>query len=430
MSLDRTTAAVREWRQGWKLVLTCFIGFSFLSLMTNSTNMFMEPVTAELGWSRTFFSSGLAVASIVTAGISPFFGILIDRFGSRRLALPGIVCTVGAICAFATANGSAAQWLGLWLFYALISISVKTTVWTTAVAGSFNAAQGLALGFALCGSAASATVLPLLSNWLIVQFGWRLAYVCLACGWGGLTLVLSWLFLFDAHDRLAGTRNAASPSNAAPALPGLNLAEAMRSRALWRIALCTLIMLTLTVGFTVHQIAILGEIGIPRLHAAWLVTLAGASGIAGQLVTGLLLDRLRPNRVGGFTMLALAAALGLMLSRGGAIWLVVLAMVVNGYTQGTKIQIAGYLTARYCGMRNYGKVYGFMNSLMAAGTAAGPVLAAYTFDATGTYRDFLTAGIVASVACAALLFTLPPFPRWGAEADVSGVQSDWTALSR
>lgn len=411
MKSDRSSSAADEWKQGWKLVLTCFIGFSFLSVMTNSINMFMEPVTADLGWSRTFFSSGIAIASIVTACISPFFGILVDRFGSRRLALPGILLTVGAICSFATATGSATQWIILWLIYAVISISVKTTIWTRAVAGRFNAAQGLALGFALCGSAASATILPLLSNWLIGHFGWRLAYVWLACGWGGLTLLFSWLFLYDDHDRHKAQRTEASPKSM-PTAPGLHLTDALRSGALWRIALSTLVMLTLTVGFSVHQIAILGEIGIPRLQAAWLATLAGAFGIAGQLLTGLLLDRFRPNRIGALTMFAMAMALGLMLTQGASGWIIVLAMVVNGYTQGTKIQIAGYLTARYCGMRNFGKVYGFMNSLMALGTAIGPVLAAYIFDTSGSYGSFLIAGVGGSLLCAVLLFTLPPYPIW------------------
>jgi hypothetical protein len=43
-------------------------------------------------------------------------------------------------------------------------------------------------------------IVPPLANWLIATVGWRAACVWLAGGWGGIALLLSALFLFDAHD--------------------------------------------------------------------------------------------------------------------------------------------------------------------------------------------------------------------------------------
>jgi len=418
LQVESRQAAMNEWKRGWPLLLTCFIGFSFLGVMTGSMNMFMEPVTREFGWSRTLFSSGMSIASVVTASLSPFFGYMIDRFGSRRLALPGIVLTMVAISTFSLASGSAGQWLGLWLFYAFISISIKTTIWTTTVVGSFHAVRGMALGITLCGSAASAAILPPLTGWLIDAHGWRAAYVWIGCGWGGVTMLLCWLFLFDARDRLTRARKQGA-SGPAAVLPGLRLGEAVRGAAAWRIGLSSLIMLTLTMGFTIHQIAILGELGVSRHTAAWLASLAALAGIGGQLITGALLDRHSPNRVGALTMLAMAAALGLLLA-GTSPAAIVLAMLVNGYTQGTKMQIGGYLVVRYCGMRSYGTIYGIMNSLTSLGAAIGPVLASYSFDVGGSYQGFLIAGVAGSLICAVLLFTLPPYPAWTADEPERG----------
>src|SRR5687767_2057233 len=103
MTHAKETAA-QEWRSGWKLVLASSIGFSFFAVLLGATGLFMGPLTDEFGWSRTLLSSGPSIASFVTAALSPFYGALIDRYGARKLALPGIVLTTLAICAFSFAN--------------------------------------------------------------------------------------------------------------------------------------------------------------------------------------------------------------------------------------------------------------------------------------------------------------------------------------
>lgn len=411
MSDNARQAVASEWRAGWPLVVTCFFGFSFLGVVTGSMNMFMEPVTEEFGWSRTLFSSGLATASLVTACLSPAVGYLIDRFGSRRLGLPGILLTILAISAFSLANGSATQWLTLWLFYAFISIFIKTTIWTTTVVGNFQKVRGAALGITLCGGAASAAVLPPLTNWLIQQHGWRAAYIWLACGWGDITFLFCFFFLFDARDRVS--RSAKGPtSRNTTILPGLSTSQAVRGAAAWRIGLSSFIMLMLTMGFAVHQIAILEQLGVSRTNAGWLAASAGVAGVFGQLATGFLLDRHQPRWVGSLTMLAMALALGALLYSSGTVILIVVAMLVSGYTQGTKMQIGGYLVVRFCGMRSYGTLYGILNGLNALGTACGPIIASYVYDTSRSYNGFLAIGIAGSIICAMLLFTLPPYPKW------------------
>lgn len=412
--------AKEEWKSGWTLVMATFVGFSFLSIMTGSLSMFIEPVGNEFGWSRTLTSAGFTIASVITALLSPPFGILVDRYGSRRIALPGIIATICCIAAFSLANGSATQWFALWVIYAIVSISVKTTVWTAAVAGVFTSAQGLALGITLCGTAAAQAILPPLANWLIDDFGWRMAYVWLGVGWGGVTFVVCWFFLFDAHDRrkkevLAAPLGAARGKGGKadrPDFPGLTISEAWRSLVLWRIAISTLVIMALTLGLTIHQIPILTEAGVSRTDAALLASLAGLAGIAGKLITGALLDRYNANWIGGLTLMATALAFGLLIEGVHSPALIVFAMIVNGYTQGTKLQINGYLTARFAGMKHFGTIYGFMNAVIAFGSAMGPLVAGFAYDLRGDYGFFLIAGVIGSIFCGLLLLTLPAYPNW------------------
>jgi predicted MFS family arabinose efflux permease len=421
-----TLTAKQEWRSGWTLVLAASLGFSFFSVMLASTGLFMEPLGKEFGWSRTLLSSGPSIATFTTALLGPFFGMLIDRFGTRRLVLPGLVLTMISICAFSLANGSKAQWLALWVVFGIVSVSIKSTAWTTAVVGVFEKSRGLALALTLAGTAAAASVVPPLGNFLITEFGWRAAFVWLALGWGGITLLVCLLFLFDVRDRAAGKRKADEraglvPTREAPVdLPGLTASEAWRDSALWRLAISNFIVMVLTIGLAIHLFPILTEAGVSRANAAWLTGLAGIAGIVGKLVTGVLLDRFRPNWVGGITLGAAALAFALLLDGIRSPALIVVALLVNGYAAGTKTHITSFLTAGYAGMKNFGAIYGVMSSLMALASGMGPMLAGLTYDLSGGYRLFLLAGTVGCTLSGLLIISMPAYPDWTSERKPRG----------
>ena len=126
MSQTAPTTA-QEWKQNWTLVLASSMGFCLFSVGLGSTGLFMEPVSEEFGWGRTLFSSGVSIATFTTAILSPFLGIVVDKWGARRLALPGVVLTIAALSAFGLTSGAAWQWMMLWLFYGVATACIKST---------------------------------------------------------------------------------------------------------------------------------------------------------------------------------------------------------------------------------------------------------------------------------------------------------------
>ncbi|MFT3965648.1 MAG: MFS transporter [Sphingobium sp.] len=413
---SQSSAAMQEWRQSWTLVLASCIGISFHTVMTASTGLFLQPLGDEFGWSRAQAASGISIAAVLSAILSPFFGILIDWWGTRRLALPGILLTGGIIASFSLLSGSITQWVALWLTYAVISSLVKSTVWTAAVAGVFTAARGMALGLTLAGTALAMAVAPPVTNFLIEGFGWRNAYIWLGLGWGGVAFALCFFFLFDAHDRnrQAQAHATAEEAERLAQLPGLSVAEAIRSGPLWRIGISTFVMMMLTIALQVHQFPLLVESGVSRENAALLASLSGVAGIVGKIATGWFIDRLHPNWVGGLTLALTAVAFILLLDPFRTPLLIVAAMIVNGYSSGAKLQICGYLTSRYAGLRNFGKIFSVMASFIALGTGLGPVLGGLIYDSYGNYTPLLIGGIVGSLFSSWLILGLRPFPQWAA----------------
>ncbi|MET0366489.1 MAG: MFS transporter, partial [Sphingobium sp.] len=297
-----------------------------------------------------------------------------------------------------------------------------STAWTAGVLGVFQQSRGLALGLTLSGTAVAQIIVPPLTNFLIDTVGWRGAFAGLGLGWGGLTFLLCFFFFFDAHDRKARRDAAPVVADAAPAAPeavltGLTPKQALRDSALWRVGISNFIVMVLTIGLTIHLVPILTEAGVTREHAAWLSSLAGLAGIVGKLVTGVLLDRYRPNWIGGITLGVAALAFLFLMNGIRSPALIVAAMVVNGYAFGTKTQITGFLTAGYGGMKHFGVIYGVMGALMALASGLGPMAAGIVYDQAGGYGPFLLAGGIGCALSGLLMMSLPAYPVWQKTAD-------------
>jgi MFS family permease len=408
----RNGQALAEWKAGWPLVLSCAFGFSLSTLPSQSIGMFMEPIATGMGWSRAEISISISISVISIILLSPIGGAAVDRWGSRRLAIPGIICAASVLASLGLVQ-TIQQWFAMWLLYAIVSIGVMMAVWTAAISKAFTASRGLAVAVTISGTAMTGIVAPPLANWLIEDFGWRLAMMWLAAGWGSVALILSIFFLREPRPAGFSAQTAASANaDERSSVDGLTIREAIRSGPLWRIGVSTFFILLFGGSLVVHQVPILVDAGVTRGHAALLASAAAAAGLGGKLVTGWLMDRAPAARISGVTLGAAAIGFTLLLEPFRTPITVVTAMIIIGYAGGAKLQVTAYLTGRYGGLRNYGKIFGVMTSIIAIGGGVGPTLAGAVYDSYGSYTPFLIAGIPGSLFSGWLIFGLGPYPRW------------------
>ncbi len=408
--MTQASVASLEWKAHWGLVLAAFAGLSLHSVTAFSMGLFVEPLQAEFGWGRAQIMIGLLIGSVSMIFLAPIVGVMIDRWGSRRLAISGVITTALAIAGFSLASGSAAQWVILWVLYNLAAVGAKTTVWTSAVSSVFSAGRGLALGFTLAGSALAQSLAPPLTNHLIEAHGWRGAFVWLGLGWGAPALLLVFFFLFDAHDKARATKGA--PVNPYEGMGGLTLRQAFRDKSMIMITLSTFFLMLVGIGVSVHQVPILTSVGVERGTAAWLAGLAGMAALAGKVGTGYLLDRMHGGFIGGATMAVSSISFVLLLEPFRTPVTIVAAMVILGYAAGAKLQIGAFLTPRYCGMRHFGKIFGVVYIAIALGSGIGPVVAGAIHDSFGSYNPLIIAGIPITLMCGVMLMQLGPYPEY------------------
>lgn len=408
----RTT--LQEWRAHWPLVIASMIGFSFYAMVTYSLGTFMQPLEKAFGWSRAQLSTGLTIFGLCATFAGPPMGALIDRWGSRRIALYGMILSGATFACFSLATGSLTQWFVLWLVFSLCSVMIKSTVWSAGTSSVFTASRGLALAAVLSGSALGQIFGPLIANALIQRQGWQGAYLWIGLGWAGLAAVLVALFFYDAHALGQRMRNAAGEITR---LPGLTIGEASRDSRVIRIAVANLLMAFVGAGITVHLVPLISEAGVARNQAVEIAASAGIAGIVGKFLAGWLLDRVEGSVV-PFTSFALSAfGYLLLLSLFGTRAELLAGTMCLGLAGGASLQVSTYLISRYAGLRNFGVIFGMTASAMMLGTSFGPLIAGWVHDVTGSYTILLWVAIPVMMTCSLLFVGLGPYPTFAKPED-------------
>ena len=99
-----------------------------------SFGLFQTPVVKELGLATSDFALAIAIQNLIWGLCGPFAGALVDRFGTRWVALGGVGLLLAGLGVMAQANGSLMLLLG-----AGIMIGMSQSATTVGVAGKIAA---------------------------------------------------------------------------------------------------------------------------------------------------------------------------------------------------------------------------------------------------------------------------------------------------
>lgn len=389
-SVDRL-AVQREWRAHWPVPIAAAV-----AVMTSLTHfatlgVFLPAIEAETGWSRSGLSFGMLLFSIETIVAAPFVGMLVDRFGPRRIGIPGLALYLAAVALLGRTGPSIWTWWAAWMLLGIGGSLAMFNVWTTAISRHFDSARGMAMGIALAGTSMAAIVMPLLATAALHYADWRTGYAVIALVQALITfpLVLRWFTDGDA------------PQAPAPSTSGGASAAVLKSRLFAGFALLCLVTFLPLSALNIHFVPILRNGGLSAESAAGLAALFGVASLIGQVASGWMLDRFPAQRVFATFLLLGVLAIGILLTRpsivGGTV-----AAVAMGLLCGAGPACIAYLCSRDFELRFFGTVLATLGGVMSLSAGLGSAVAGAMFDRAGSYVPFVI-GTLPMLVCAILL---------------------------
>src|SRR5215204_532185 len=152
------------------------MGFGGLGLIT----VFMGPMEADLGWSRSDTSLGYALSTAGMAIGGLFWGRLSDRMDVRLLFAVGATGMVASLLAMPILGSLPAFYIAH-VVYGGLGFSVLYSPLLSTSSEWFPERRGLVIGLVTAGGALGQGLLPFFASYLINPFGWRSAWVGVGC---------------------------------------------------------------------------------------------------------------------------------------------------------------------------------------------------------------------------------------------------------
>lgn len=394
-----------EFRRGWALLLAATLGSAagLSSLPFYSLGLFIKPLQDEYGWSRGDVASAFLYTTLVLAVLAPFLGNVIDRLGSRLVALVSIPLLSAVFFIISRFDGPLYQFYLLYALAAVVGAGTTPINYTRAVNGAFDKARGLALGISQAGIAVMAILLPLLLVSVIASSGWRTGYFTLA-----LLMLIPWPFVFFGLKKREPGEVRKAVMTGAPAA-GIQRSDLFRSRVFWTVGLAFAAAAIAVSALVVHMVPLMNDKGLTPEAAAGIASIVGFGVLAGRLLTGYLIDRFFAPYVAA--VLFIGTAVGCMVLLYGPPGTAIFAAALIGISLGAEADLIAYLTAQYFGMARYAFVYGFIYAMFLIGTSLGPTLAGRAYDAAGNYILTIWGVATLLVVAALAILTLPRFEK-------------------
>jgi MFS family permease len=415
-SAGKPTASRPPWQArlpffyGWVVVAVSFVTMGIGVNVRTAFSLLFPPILDEFHWNRGETAAAFSLGFFVSAMVSPWLGLAMDRLGPKRV-VPMSALLVAAGLALATLTTQP------WHLYLTLGVLVVgNTVIFTYTGHSmflphwFERRRGLAIGIAFAGVGVGSMLLFPWLQAIIQTIGWRAA--CWALAALLLVLVLP-LNLFFQHGRpqdvgllpdgAAAPPPAKADTTAAPPAEW-TLPKALRSGPFWWLGAGYFCGLFAWYTVQVHQTKYLIETGISPDVAAFALGFVGLAGIAGQIGLGYLSDRIGRAWVWTIAALGFVASYALLLAMEHntspiLVWAMVVTQGGIGYGMAS---VYGPIPAEIFRGRHFGTIFGVISLISTVGAGVGPWVGGLAKDWSGSYAPAFWLSIALSlfsIAC-------------------------------
>jgi len=377
------------------VVLACAVGMALgvATFLIYAFGVFIIPISTELDAGRGDVSLALTLGILGNLIAAPLIGMLSDRYGARKMILIGVVALSVTLASFSLVQNVKQLYLAA-LLMVIFAAGSGPSPYARVISTWFNERRGLALGLTMAGLGIGGAIAPVLSQALIDDYGWRMAYRYL----GLIVLIVSFPVLFlIIRDR--------PPKKVDVQEEGLSVGASVRKGAFWIMAIGFFLVALGNSGGLVHLAPLLTDAGLTPQRAAFYAFVMGVGVTIGRASGGFLLDKFHAPYVAiGFLFGPVLAYLYFLSGIDPAYALI--PVLLFGIGMGAEFDIIPYLITRYFGLKNFGAIYGIQIVTFSLGTGMGPAVMGFGYDKYGSYDPTLVFAIGVLVLGSVLLTRL------------------------
>jgi sugar phosphate permease len=403
---------------GYWILFACFMAQLISSgLITYCFSMYTIPLMAEFGWNRGSIMLGSMIMSLISGLSAPLVGKLLYRIGAKTVIAIGALITGTG---FVLLNFTDSLWQ-FYVFYAVVGIGWATMgiVPTSAVVSNwFKRRRGFAIGILGAGIGVGGYTMPLLSNFLITNYGWRISFLVVGVMAVIVMIPISLLIIKNRPEDMGlfpdgdGSSSVVQKvrSNSAPAV-SFTFAEALKMPVFWLMAVAFLTFSFANQAIFQNHGPHLEDMGFSRAVVATAIGIVGIGSAFGKFGLGWLCDFIHPKYALVLGILFQSASLLILMTinADSPIILVYLYAILLGLGVGSWLPAMSMTTSTTFGLVAYGTIFGIINFASMLGGATGPVAAGMIFDFTGHYTwAFIMAFCFYAVAFPAIMLVRRP----------------------
>ena len=368
-----------------------------------------------MGWSRALTAAGMSIQRSEGGMISPFVGIILNKFGIKRVMAFGIFTTGLSFVLMGFISK-------IWHFYLCISLltigmSFGTFIVLVATVGNwFNKKRKLALSLMMSASGIGGLLVPLLVI-LISNYGWRPVIIFAGIGFWVVGFPATLIMRSSPEDYGLLPDGEVKNEEDNELHKGIkknndkSVKEILKSITFWKFA----IAVSLTQGLFA-----LGLLHIPALTsfnvslslAGFSIAIIAFADVSSRLMVGFSSNKINPKYLMSITFLFLGIGslslsiieqevFGIIINTN--VLIIIFALCWGGGF-GASIPLRLSMIADFFGRKNYGTAVGLMSTLGGIFSAIAPILGGLIYDLYETYRiSFATGSLLVFIAIPIIL---------------------------
>ncbi len=382
---------------------------------TQGLGLVTEPLLRDLSLDRVTYATLNFWATIAGAAGAIVMGHAIDRWGTRGVLTVTVLSLGLVVCGMSQTNGtwSLAMYLILSRGLGQSALSVVSLAivghWfvrridTAMAVYSIALSIGFMIAFPMVGAA-------------VQSHGWRAAWFGVGLALVGVLAPLAWMVVRRTPESCGLTPDGEAvvsdrPQSDLP-LDGYSWQGAVRTPAFWVFAAGTALYGLVASGIGLFNESILAERGFgPDVYYQTLVVTALVA-LVGNFLGGWVARSVSLTLLLSVSLVILATGVAVV-PHLSALWQVMTWAAAMGLGGGLVMVLFFSVWPRVFGRKDLGRIQGAAQAVTVLASAVGPLLLALCVEWTGSYAAMfrLLAGLIAAVAAAGLIVSLPTPPQ-------------------